>query len=98
MPKGEKRCHTLQLCASLPQLLARRIEIFEALRHLPFHDGRGGVFYGTARWKAGLGAYGFFYGNALAHLGPVAVCTAYYLSGKWITFNLLERQGKRQKA
>ena len=58
---------------------------------------RLGISYFLA-WTCGLGVYGFFYGNALAHLGPVAVCTAYYLSGKWITFNLLERQGKRQKA
>ncbi len=36
-----------------------------------------------------MGVFGFFYGNALARLGPVAVGAVYYYSGKWKTRKLL---------
>jgi Na+-driven multidrug efflux pump len=38
-----------------------------------------------------MGVIGFFYGNALARLGPVAVGTIYYFSGKWKTYKLLKK-------
>lgn len=37
----------------------------------------------------GLGVLGFFYGHALARLGPVVITTAYFYSGKWMTRKLL---------
>lgn len=36
-----------------------------------------------------MGVVGFFFGNALARLGPTTVGTIYYLSGKWKTRKLL---------
>lgn len=36
-----------------------------------------------------MGVIGFFYGNALARLGPVIVNSTYYFSGKWKTRKLL---------
>ncbi|MBQ6450412.1 MAG: MATE family efflux transporter [Solobacterium sp.] len=39
-----------------------------------------------------MGVKGFFYGNALARLGPVSVGLAYYYSGKWKTAKLLGRK------
>lgn len=36
-----------------------------------------------------MGVIGFFYGNALARLAPVAIGVAYYFSGKWKTRRLL---------
>ena len=36
-----------------------------------------------------MGVVGFFYGNALARLGPTIVSSIYYFSGKWKTRKLL---------
>lgn len=36
-----------------------------------------------------MGVVGFFYGNALARLGPTIVSSIYFLSGKWKTRKLL---------
>ncbi len=36
-----------------------------------------------------MGVVGFFYGNALARLGPTIVSSSYYFSGKWKTRKLL---------
>lgn len=36
-----------------------------------------------------MGVVGFFYGNALARLGPTIVSSTYYFSGKWKTRKLL---------
>ena len=36
-----------------------------------------------------MGVTGFFYGNALARLGPLSVGTWYWLSGKWKERKLL---------
>lgn len=38
-----------------------------------------------------LGVVGFFFGNALARLGPLVVGGIYYLSGRWKTFKLLKK-------
>lgn len=40
-------------------------------------------------YSLGMGAAGFFWGNALARLGPVAVSMIYYFSGHWRTRKLL---------
>lgn len=42
-----------------------------------------------------MGVEGFFYGNALARLGPVTVGGLYFLSGKWKTRKLLVDSGKK---
>lgn len=39
-----------------------------------------------------MGVTGFFYGNALARLGPVSLSLWYYCSGKWKTRKLLVEQ------
>lgn len=36
-----------------------------------------------------MGVVGFFYGDALAHLGPLTIGVVYYLSGRWKTYRLL---------
>lgn len=41
------------------------------------------------------GAVGYWYGNALAHLGPVLIGVIYFYSGKWKTYAFLE-EGKPQ--
>ncbi|MBR4289019.1 MAG: MATE family efflux transporter [Oscillospiraceae bacterium] len=41
-----------------------------------------------------MGVAGFFYGNALARLGPVIVNSTYYFSGKWKTRKLLVERAK----
>lgn len=38
----------------------------------------------------GMGVLGFFLGNVLARLGPIAVSLSYYLSGRWRTYKLLQ--------
>ena len=40
-------------------------------------------------YSCGMGVLGFFMGNVLARLGPVAVSMIYYYSGKWKAFRLL---------
>lgn len=42
-----------------------------------------------------MGVVGFFYGNALARLGPTIVSSAYFFSGKWKTRKLLIDSKKR---
>lgn len=42
----------------------------------------------------GLGIIGFFYGNALARLGPVVINSAYFFSEKWKTRKLLADKAK----
>ena len=44
-----------------------------------------------------LGVRGFFYGDALAHLGPLTVSAVYYFSGKWKTYSLLGQQGRKRR-
>lgn len=44
----------------------------------------------------GFGVEGYFYGDALAHLGAVIPCMIYFYSGKWRTRRLLT-EGKGQK-
>lgn len=46
----------------------------------------------------GMGVVGFFYGNALARLGPVIVGGGYYFSGKWKTRKLLAAGGSRTES
>lgn len=41
-----------------------------------------------------MGVVGFFYGNALARLGPTIVSSIYFFSGKWKTRKLLVDSGK----
>lgn len=40
----------------------------------------------------GMGVEGFFYGNALARLGPAIINGAYFFSGKWKTRKLLSEK------
>lgn len=42
-----------------------------------------------------MGVAGFFYGNALARLGPAIINGAYFFSGKWKTRKLLSEKNKR---
>ena len=45
-----------------------------------------------------LGVRGFFYGDALAHLGPLTVSLIYYLTGRWKTYSLLgSKSGEQEK-
>ncbi len=44
-----------------------------------------------------MGVVGYFYGDALAHLGAVVPCVIYFYSGKWKTRKLLT-EGKGQRA
>lgn len=48
-------------------------------------------------YTCGMGVTGFFFGNALARLGPTLVSGCYFLSGKWKTRKLLVEQGKNRK-
>ena len=41
-----------------------------------------------------MGVVGFFFGDALAHLGPLTVSAIYYFSGKWKTYSLLDKRKK----
>lgn len=41
-----------------------------------------------------MGVVGFFYGNALARLGPMIINSAYFFSGKWKTRKLLVNKEK----
>lgn len=41
-------------------------------------------------WALDMGVAGFFWGNALARFGPLAVGALYYFSGRWKSFRLLE--------
>lgn len=41
-----------------------------------------------------MGVIGFFYGNALARLGPIILSSAYFYSGKWKTRKLLVEKKK----
>lgn len=41
-----------------------------------------------------MGVIGFFYGNALARLGPILISSAYFYSGKWKTRKLLVEKKK----
>lgn len=43
-------------------------------------------------YGCGMGVTGFFYGNALARLGPVIIDSAYFFSGKWKTRQLLAKK------
>ena len=45
----------------------------------------------------GLGVEGYFYGDALAHLGAVIPCMIYFYSGKWKTRKLLTGGNVRSK-
>ena len=49
---------------------------------------RLGVSYVLA-FTLKMGAAGYWYGNALAHLGPVLIGIAYFYSGKWKTYQFL---------
>lgn len=42
-----------------------------------------------------MGVEGFFYGNALARLGPAIINGIYFFSGKWKTRKLLSEKGKK---
>ena len=42
-----------------------------------------------------MGVAGFFYGNALARLGPAIINSAYFFSGKWKTRRLLADKAKQ---
>ena len=44
----------------------------------------------------GMGAVGFFLGNALSRLGPAIICIGYFFSGKWKTRKLLGESSKRK--
>lgn len=46
-----------------------------------------------------MGVEGFFLGNGLARLGPISVGMFYFYSGKWKSYNLLQKIGdeKQQK-
>lgn len=48
-------------------------------------------------YPLGMGVEGFFLGNVLARLGPIAVGTVYYYSGKWRHFDLLQKTEKKHK-
>lgn len=50
-------------------------------------------------YTLGMGIEGFFLGNGLARLGPITVGMVYFYSGKWKSYNLLQRIGdeKQQK-
>ena len=48
-------------------------------------------------YSLNLGVTGFFYGDALAHLGPLSIGLMYYYSGRWKTFRLLDRPASRPK-
>ncbi len=39
-----------------------------------------------------MGVIGFFYGNALARLGPIVISVIYYYSGRWKTLKLVKNQ------
>lgn len=54
---------------------------------------RLGISFFLAYW-AGLGVLGFFLGNALARLAPVAISMTYFYCGKWKTHQLLFRKNK----
>ena len=41
----------------------------------------------------GMEVVGYFLASALGRLGPVIICGAYFLSGKWRTRKLLVRRG-----
>lgn len=41
-----------------------------------------------------MGVFGFFYGNALARMGPVVINSGYYFSGKWKDRELLTAKKK----
>lgn len=41
---------------------------------------------------AGMGVYGYFYGNALARLAPLCIASAYFFSAKWKTRKLLSER------
>lgn len=51
---------------------------------------RLGISYALA-YAMNMGLIGFFYGNALARLGPLIIGLAYYISGRWKTYNLLKK-------
>lgn len=50
-------------------------------------------------YTLGMGVEGFFLGNGLARLGPISVGMGYFYSGKWKSYNLLQKIGdeKQQK-
>lgn len=52
---------------------------------------RLGISYVLA-YRMGFGVIGYWYGNALAHLGPVIIGIVYFYSGKWKTFRLLKEE------
>lgn len=49
---------------------------------------RLGISFSFAYWLE-MGVVGFYYGNALARLGPVVIGIVYFYSGKWKTRKLL---------
>lgn len=49
---------------------------------------RLGVSYFLAH-LCGMGVVGYWYGNALAHLGPVVVAAVYFYSGRWKLYRLM---------
>lgn len=57
---------------------------------------RLGISYLMA-YGLNMGVLGFFYGNALARLGPVILSSWYFFSGKWKTRKLLMEQERNQK-
>lgn len=52
---------------------------------------RLGISYLLA-FKLKMGAIGYWYGNALAHLGPVLIGVAYFYSGKWKNYRFLKEE------
>ena len=49
---------------------------------------RLGISFSFAYWLE-MGVVGFYYGNALARLGPVVIGIVYFYSGRWKTRKLL---------
>ncbi len=52
---------------------------------------RLGISFSFAYWLE-MGVVGFYYGNALARLGPVVIGIVYFYSGKWKTRKLLLKE------
>lgn len=52
---------------------------------------RLGISYLLA-YNMGFRVIGYWYGNALAHVGPVVIGVVYFYSGKWKTFRFLKEE------
>ncbi len=58
---------------------------------------RLGISY-TLMFVYNLGVIGFWYGDALAHLGPVVIAAVYYFSGKWKTYQFIRLKDAQSEA